>query len=86
MAKIETKLHPAFFIHAVLDKSSGILEINMVTTAAILAVPPVIIVRSIAIDSGMPSIIEPTTMAKLLFSEYPVFNFLQSVFDALQRK
>lgn len=86
MAKIETKLHPAFFIHAVLDKSSGILEINMVTTAAILAVPPVIIVRSIAIDSGMPSIIEPTTMAKYYFQNILSSIVLQSVFDALQRK
>ncbi len=74
MPKIELKLHPAFFIPAVLDKPSGILEINMATTVAMLTAPPVIMVNPIAMDSGIPSITEPTAIAMLLLSDDSDFN------------
>ena len=52
--KIERFSHPMAFIPTELERPSGMLDIETVITVATLTGPPPIMVRPIAIDSGIP--------------------------------
>lgn len=61
--------HPSFFISAELDRPSGMLDKNTATMVAVLTPVPPIMVSPRAMDSGIPSITEPATIAAPLPSK-----------------